>query len=94
MLRFSGDVYVSAGPYDDVLLWHCAFARHWFKINLTTDLAGRIVETGADEPGSRFAFNCDIATHAPLWWGDRNRTSSPYASSLQAVSKAVPVRGR
>ncbi len=36
--------------------------RHWFKINLTTDLAGQIVETGGDEPGGRFAFNCDIAT--------------------------------
>jgi len=62
VLRFSGEVYVCAVRYDDVVLWHYAFARHWFKINLTTDLAGRIVETGGEEPGSRFAFNCDIAT--------------------------------
>ena len=42
-------------------MWHYAFARHWFKVNLTTDLAGQIVETG-DEQSGRFAFNCDIAT--------------------------------
>lgn len=29
-------------------------------MNVTTDLAGRVVETGA--PGQRFAFNCDVAT--------------------------------
>src|ERR1019366_5686702 len=57
VLRSSGDVYVSAGRYGDVVLWHYAFARHWFKINLTTSLAGQIVETGGDEPCSRFAFN-------------------------------------
>ena len=62
VLRFSSDVYVCAARYGDVVLWHYAFAGHWFKINLTTDLAGQIVETGGDEPGSRFAFNCDIAT--------------------------------
>jgi len=62
VLRFGSDVYVCAARYGDVVLWHYAFARHWFKINLTTDLAGQIVETGGDEPGGRFAFNCDIAT--------------------------------
>ncbi len=62
VLRFSRDLYVCAACYGDVVLWHYAFARHWFKINLTTDLAGQIVETGGDEPGGRFAFNCDIAT--------------------------------
>jgi hypothetical protein len=46
VLRFSGDVYVSAGRYGEVVLWHYAFTRHWFKINLTTGLAGRTVETG------------------------------------------------
>ena len=29
-------------------------------MNVTTDFAGRVVETGA--PGQRFAFNCDVAT--------------------------------
>ena len=47
-------------PRRDVVLRHYSFAEHWFKINVTTDLAGNLVETGdADHP---FAFNCDIAT--------------------------------
>lgn len=62
VLRFGRDVYVTAARYGDVILWHYAFARHWFKVNLTTDLAGRIVETGGDDEGGRFAVNCDIAT--------------------------------
>jgi hypothetical protein len=62
VLRFSSDAYVSAARYGDVVLWHYAFARHWFKVNLTTDLDGNIVQTGGDQPGSGFAFNCDIAT--------------------------------
>ena len=62
MLRFSRDVYVSAARYGEVVLWHYAFARHWFKVNLTTDLACQIVESGGGGPGGRFAFNCDIAT--------------------------------
>jgi hypothetical protein len=45
-LRLSGDVYVSAARYEDIVLWYYAFARHWFKVNLTTDLAGQIVDTG------------------------------------------------
>jgi len=61
VLRLSGEVYVSAARYANVVLWHYAFAQHWFKVNLTTDLAGQIVETG-DEQSGRFAFNCDIAT--------------------------------
>lgn len=78
VLRFGDDVYVSAGRYADVILWHYAFARHWFKVNLTTGLDGRIVETGGDEPGSRFAFNCDIATAM------RRRASAVYAVDLFA----------
>ncbi len=62
VLHLSDDAYVSAARYGDVVLWHYAFARHWFKINLTTGLDGRIVETGGDEPASCFAFNCDMAT--------------------------------
>lgn len=44
VLRFGGDAYVCAARYGDVVLYHYAFAQHWFKINLTTDLAGKIVE--------------------------------------------------
>ena len=47
MLRFGGDLYVSTARYGDTVLWHYAFARHWFKVNLTTDLAG------ATEQGAR-----------------------------------------
>jgi hypothetical protein len=61
VLRLTGDVFVSAARYGNIVLWHYAFARHWFKVNLTTDLSGQIVETG-DEQSGRFAFNCDIAT--------------------------------
>jgi hypothetical protein len=78
VLRLGDDVYVSAGRYGDVILWHYAFARHWFKVNLTTGRDGRIVETGGDEPGSRFAVNCDIAT--PM----RRRDTAVYAVDLFA----------
>jgi hypothetical protein len=62
VLRRTGELYVSAGRYGNVVLWHYAFRRHWFKVNLTTDLEGRIVETGGATPGGPFAFNCDVAT--------------------------------
>ena len=39
---------------------HYSFAEHWFKINVTTDLAGNLVETG--DADVSLAFNCDIAT--------------------------------
>jgi hypothetical protein len=62
VLRFDDDVCVYAVGYEEVVLRHYVFARHWFKVNLTTDLDGRIVETGGPEPDLRFAFNCDVAT--------------------------------
>jgi hypothetical protein len=34
VLRFGDNVYVSARRYGDVVLWHYAFALHWFKVNL------------------------------------------------------------
>ncbi len=51
---------ISEAVYDRVVLRHYAFADHWFKVNVTTDLSGRLTETGDDN--HRFAFNCDIAT--------------------------------
>ena len=60
VLRLDDEVAVTEAMYDTVALRHYAFADRWFKINVTTDLAGRPAETGAD--GLRFAFNCDIAT--------------------------------
>ena len=62
VLRLDDEACVYAVRYGDTVLWHYAFARHWFKVNLTTDTGGQIVETGAEDPAARFAFNCDIAT--------------------------------
>jgi hypothetical protein len=55
VLRFSGDAYVGAARYGDVVLWRYAFAPYWFKVNVTTDAAGQIVETGGEDQASRFA---------------------------------------
>ncbi|MGH9155143.1 MAG: hypothetical protein ACRD1K_04690 [Acidimicrobiales bacterium] len=60
VLRVDDAVAVTEAIYDGVVLRHYAFAEHWFKINVTTDLSGNLIETGA--AGSPFAFNCDIAT--------------------------------
>jgi hypothetical protein len=60
VLRLDDSVAVSEAVYDGTVLRHYAFAGHWFKVNVTTDLSGRLAETG--DPGRRFAVNCDIAT--------------------------------
>jgi hypothetical protein len=46
--------------HDGAVLRHYAFAGHWFKVNVTTGLDGRLTQTG--DPSRRFAVNCDIAT--------------------------------
>jgi len=60
VLRLDDEVAVTEVAYDDVVLRHYAFAKHWFKINVTTDRQGELVETG--DKVHQFAFNCDIAT--------------------------------
>ncbi len=60
MLRLDDSVAISEAVYGEVVLRHYAFADHWFKINVTTDLSGRVIETG--HGNHDFAFNCDIAT--------------------------------
>jgi hypothetical protein len=60
VLRLDDDVAISEAAYDGVVLRHYAFAHHWFKVNVTTGLSGRLTETG--DHGRRFAVNCDIAT--------------------------------
>jgi hypothetical protein len=60
VLRLDDSVAVSQAVYDRVALRHYAFADHWFKVNITTDLAGALTETG--DGTRRFAVNCDIAT--------------------------------
>jgi hypothetical protein len=68
VLRLDRDVFVSHARYDAAILWHYAFADHWFKVNLTTDLGGAVVETGGSEAADGFAVNCDLAT--PMWQQD------------------------
>ncbi len=60
VLRLDDDVAISETDYGGIVLRRYAFAGHWFKINLTTGLSGRLTETGDD--GRKFAVNCDIAT--------------------------------
>jgi hypothetical protein len=60
VLRLDDSVAISEAVYDRVVLRHYAFAGHWFKINITTDLGGCLTETG--DGARRFAVNCDIAT--------------------------------
>lgn len=61
ILRLDDDVSVTEVRYDgDVVLRHYAFSKHWFKVNVTTDLHGQLIETG--DEAQRFSFNCDIST--------------------------------
>jgi hypothetical protein len=68
VLRLDPAVFVSHARYDDAVLWHYAFADQWFKINLTTDPTGAVIETGASGAADGFAVNCDLAT--PMWQQD------------------------
>jgi hypothetical protein len=71
LLRADDGMLVYQIRYGDVVLHHYAFRDHWFKVNVTTDLAGNLAETRSPEPGiPPFAFNCDIAT--PLRWHEGN----------------------
>jgi hypothetical protein len=60
VLCLDDSVAISEAAYGEVVLRHYAFADRWFKINVTTDLSGRVIETG--DGNHQFAFNCDIAT--------------------------------
>jgi predicted RNA-binding protein associated with RNAse of E/G family len=62
VLRFYAEVYVCDALFDDVMLRHFAFRDEWFKINVTLDEAGRLVETPGGPGHPPFAFNCDVAT--------------------------------
>lgn len=66
------------------MLRHYAFADRWFKINVTTDLAGRPAVYGTDG----FTFNCDVAT--PMVRGD---TESVFAVDL-FLDVLVGISGR
>jgi hypothetical protein len=62
VLRLNDRAFVAVVRYGGIVVWHYAFADHWFKVNATTDLEGRLVETTAPEAVPPFTFNCDIAT--------------------------------
>jgi hypothetical protein len=62
ILRLDDCAFVAVVRYGDIVVWHYAFADHWFKINATTDREGRLVETSAPEEVPPFTFNCDIAS--------------------------------
>lgn len=62
VLRWVERAVVLEALYGDVVLRHYAFGDEWFKINVTVDRAGCIVETPATADAPAFAFNCDIAT--------------------------------
>lgn len=60
VLRVDDEVVVTEVAYGEVVLRHYAFSKHWFKVNVTTDDHGRLIETGDD--AQQFSFNCDIST--------------------------------
>lgn len=62
VLRLDDDAFVSETRIGGTVLRHYAFGHDWFKVNVTFDPEGTLVETppGPDHPA--FAFNCDIAT--------------------------------
>jgi hypothetical protein len=60
VLHLDDEVAVTEALYEGVVLRHYAFGDRWYKINVTTDIEGSLIETG--EANRRFAVNCDIAT--------------------------------
>jgi hypothetical protein len=85
ILRLDDRAFVAVVGYGDIVLWHYAFADHWFKINATTDPEGRLVETTAPEKVPPFTFNCDIATRC----GATVTPSSPSTCSWTCSSEAT-----
>lgn len=64
ILRLDDDAFVSETTSNGIILRHYAFADEWFKINVTIDHTGAIVEPALSPPTipKSFAYNCDIAT--------------------------------
>lgn len=63
VLLADDDVFVSQLLYDGgIVQRRYAFREHWFRVGVTTDLSGRLVET-APEPGTPpYAYVIDLAT--------------------------------
>jgi hypothetical protein len=47
VLRLDDEIAITEAVYDGVVRRRYAFADRWFKINVTTNLAGDLVETGS-----------------------------------------------
>jgi predicted RNA-binding protein associated with RNAse of E/G family len=67
-LRLDEEAFVSEAESDGIVLRHYAFRDEWFKINVTVDRAGTVVEPEISTPTivKSFAYNCDIATPMQL----------------------------
>jgi hypothetical protein len=62
VLRLDSEVYVSEAGLGDIVLRHYAFRNEWFKVNVTLDTTGSLIETAPDPGSQAYAFNCDTAT--------------------------------
>jgi len=62
VLRADAEALVCHAAYDQVVLRHYAFADRWFKVNVTTDPDGNLIEVPAGDGRSAYAFTIDIAT--------------------------------
>ncbi|WP_433213704.1 hypothetical protein ACQP00_02465 [Dactylosporangium sp. CS-047395] len=60
--RLDDVAFVYDVGFGDVVLRHFAFRDEWFKVNVTLDRQGRLVETAPGPGHPAFAFNCDVAT--------------------------------
>lgn len=78
VLRADESVFASEAYDAGVVLRHYAFHDRWFKINVTTDRDGQVVETSPSPGVPAFAFNCSMAT--PMRCG----TDAVYAVDLDA----------
>ena len=64
VLRIDDKVFVSEAESDGIVLRHYAFADEWFKVNVTIDRSGTVIEPDLSPPAipKVFAYNCDIST--------------------------------
>jgi len=70
VLRLDDQAFVYQTRFGDAVLRHYAFANEWFKVNVTFDPDGTLIETPAASDDPPFAFNCDIAT--PMYRSGRD----------------------
>lgn len=68
VLRLDEEAFVYEAESDGIVLRHYAFRDEWFKINVTIDRKGTVVEPDLSPPTimKSFAYNCDIATPMQL----------------------------